>query len=154
MTAATIMTANPLTLREGDSVAVAAETLIKHHYINLPVEDADGRLLGVFGIYDMLSLLVPRVALAGDLLPNLRFLGDGPAELREKFRAVKDKTVGEVCDRQAVTLNPDTPLIEAVRLFCKNHTTLAVVEPESGKLAGIVSYWDALAAITREGPAG
>lgn len=154
MTCAAIMTANPLTVRESDSVAKATEALIAHRYINLPVVDGDGRFLGIFGVFDLLSLLVPRVALAGDLLPNLRFVEDDPAALRAKFKAVKDKPVGACCDRQAVTLNPDTPVIEAVRLFCRQHTTLAVVERDSGKIAGIVSYWDAIAAITREGPAG
>lgn len=148
MTCAAIMTADPLTLKEGDSVARAAEALTKHHYINLPVVDGDGRFLGMFGIYDLLSLLVPRVALAGDLLPNLRFVGDDPAALRAKFQAVKAKTVGEYCDRQAVVLHPDTPEIEALRLFCLRHTTLAVAERETNKLVGIVSYWDAIRAVT------
>ncbi len=151
MTCAAIMTAKPLTVRESDSVAMATETLMQHQYINLPVVDAAGRFLGMFGIYDLLGLLVPRVALAGDLLPNLRFVGDDPKALRDKFHAVKTQTVGEWCDRTAVTLHPDTPEIEALRLFCRRHTTLAVVERETQKLVGIVSYWDAINAITREG---
>ena len=148
MTCAAIMTANPLTVKESDSVADAAKALIDHHYINLPVVDGEGRFLGMFGIYDLLGLLVPRVALAGDLLPNLRFIGDDPKALREKFDTVKSKAVGECCDRQAVTLKPDTPEIEALRLFCRRHTTLAVVEGGTKKLVGIVSYWDAIGAIS------
>ena len=154
MSSTAIMTANPLTLKESDSVADAARALIEHRYINMPVVDAAGRFLGMFGIYDLLGLLIPRVALAGDLLPNLRFIGHDGAALREKYATVKAKTVGECCDRQAVTLAPDTPEIEAVRLFCRKHTTLAVVEPGTKKLLGIVSYWDAIAAVSGEtGPA-
>lgn len=148
MSCAEIMTANPLTVRAQDSVGAAADALIQHRYINLPVVDTDGRFEGMFGIYELLGLLVPRVALAGDLLPNLRFVSDDPMALKKKFAEVKAKPVGEWCDRDAVTLHPDTPMIEAVRLFCRRHTTLAVVERETGKLSGIVSYWDALAALT------
>ena len=147
MSCAAIMTAEPLTLKESDSVRHAAKALIGHHYINLPVVDGEGRFLGMFGIYDLLGLLVPRVALAGDLIPNLRFVGDDPKELRARFEAVQAKTVGETCDRQAVVLHPDTPEVEAIRLFCLRHTSLAVAERETGKLLGIVSYWDAIAAI-------
>lgn len=147
MSCAEIMTADPLTLKEGDSVADAAKALIAHRYINLPVVDGMGRFLGMFGIYDLLGLLVPRVALAGDLIPNLRFMSDDPAELRERLKAAESKSVGECCDRQAVVLHPDTPEIEAIRLFCLRHTSLAVVERETGKLLGIVSYWDAIGAI-------
>ena len=148
MSCATIMTADPLTAREQDSVADAAAALIANRYINLPVVDGEGRFKGMFGIYDLLALLVPRVALAGDLLANLRFLPDDPAELRKLFAQAKARHVGEVCDRAAVTLHPDTPEVEAIRLFCRGHNTLAVVAPETGKLVGIVSYWDAIAAVT------
>jgi CBS-domain-containing membrane protein len=148
MSCATIMTADPLTAREEDSVADAAAALIAHRYINLPVVDGEGRFKGMFGIYDLLALLVPRVALAGDLVANLRFIPDDPAELRRLFAGASHKTVGEACDRQAVTLHPDTPEVEAIRLFCRRHNTLAVVERETGKLAGIVSYWDAIRALT------
>lgn len=147
MSCAEIMTRDPLTLKEADSVGAATKALIANHYINLPVVDGAGRFLGMFGIYDLLGLLVPRVALAGDFVPNLRFMSDNPADLRARLDAVKDKTVGECCDRQAVTLYPDTPEIEAIRLFCLRHTSLAVAERETGTLVGIVSYWDAIASI-------
>ena len=77
--------------------------------------------------------------------------GADPAALRTKFRAIRERCVRDWCDREAVTLHPDTPEIEAIRLFCRRHTTLAVVERDTKKLSGIVSYWDAIAAITREG---
>jgi CBS-domain-containing membrane protein len=150
MTCAAIMTKDPLTARESDTVGEAAAKLISHRYVNLPVVDGNGRFIGMFGIYDLLSLLVPRMALAGGLLPNLRFLSDDPAELRAKYREVRTQLVGEVADREAVTLYPDTPEIEALRLFCHDHTTLAVVERDTRKLLGIVSYWDAARAVTRE----
>jgi CBS-domain-containing membrane protein len=148
MTAGAIMSVNPVTLRDSDSVAAAAKALGEHRQIGLPVVDGQGRFVGMFGLNDLLSLLVPRVALAGDLLPNLRFLGEDVSRLKETYRQVKDKPMREVCDRQAVTLRPDTPLMETVRLFCKSHTTLAVVEARSGRLAGLVSYRDLLAALT------
>lgn len=150
MTCAAIMTKDPLTAREYETVGEAAAKLISHHYVNLPVADQSGRFIGMFGIYDLLSLLVPRVALAGGLLPNLRFLSDDPAELRAKYREVSARPMGEVADREAVTLHPDTPEIEALRLFCRHHNTLAVVERDTRKLLGIVSYWDAVRAITRD----
>jgi len=149
MTCLGIMTADPLTAREDESVGQAADKLIAHRYINLPVVDSDGRFIGMFGVYDLLALIVPRVALAGGLLPNLRFMSDNPDELRRKFRAVRDKKVGEAANRDAITLHPDTPEIEAIRLFCREHNTLAVVERETNRLVGIVSYWDAIRSLTR-----
>jgi CBS-domain-containing membrane protein len=91
------------------------------------------------------------VALAGGLLPNLRFMGDDAEDLRQRFREVAARKVGDVADRDARVLYPETPQIEALRLFCQQHTTLAVVERGTRKLLGIVSYWDALCALTGMG---
>jgi len=115
------------------------------------VVNADGRFLGMFGIYDLFSLIIPKVALAGGLLPNLRFMGDDAEDLRTRFREIAGRKVGEVADRDVRVLYPDTPQIEALRLFCQQHTTLAVVERETRRLLGIVSYWDAVCALTGMG---
>lgn len=149
MSCAAIMTVKPPVLHEKDSVAVAADALISGGCNDLPVVDGEGRFIGMFGVHDLLALVVPRVALAGDLKPNLRFVGDDPKDLHRKFAAVKHKSAGECCDRQAVTLNPETPEIEAIRLVARGHATIAVVERESRKLAGIVSCRDAVRAIAR-----
>jgi CBS domain-containing protein len=142
------MTEAPLSVREDESLAAATAKLIEHRYINLPVVNASGKFLGMFGIYDLFSLLVPKVALAGGLLPNLRFMGDDPEALRTKYREIGARKVGEVAERDVRVLHPDTPQIEALRLFCEQHSTLAVVERDTRKLVGIVSYWDAVCALT------
>jgi CBS-domain-containing membrane protein len=143
MTCAVIMTRNPVSVRESETIGHAAKQIVSHRYINLPVVDQDGRLVGLFGIYDLLALLVPRVAVIGNLLPNLRFISEDMGELNRKFEAVKDCPVARAVNREAVHVHPDTPLAEAIRLFCRNHVTIPVVERETNKLAGMISYWDA-----------
>jgi CBS domain-containing protein len=93
---------------------------------------------------------VPRVAVIGSLLPNLRFVGDDAGELQRKFAALKTSPVQRAVNREAVRVYPDTPLIEALRLFCRNHMTIPVVERDSGKLVGMISYWDAARSIMGE----
>jgi len=147
MSCAAIMSKDPACVRADETIGQAANKLIAHQFISLPVVDADNRYFGMFGIYDLFSLLVPRVALAGNLLPNLRFISDDPDELRSRYREVKTRPVSDGADRNAVTLKPDTPEIEAIRLFCQSHSSLAVVDPHSRKVLGIVSCWDAIRAI-------
>lgn len=142
------MTENPLTAREDETVREAAALLLEHRSINLPVVDAAGLFLGMFGIADVFGLVIPKVALAGGLISNLRFMADTAEEVRANFRAAADRKVGEVADRQVRVVHPDTPEIEALRLFAHQHATLAVVERDTRKLAGIVTYWDAMRALT------
>ncbi len=153
MSCAAIMTRNPPTIRDSETVAAAADMLIAQRATNLPVIDAEGKYVGMFGMADLLSLLVPRMALAGDLAPNLRFLSDETAALRRKFDDVKARRVGDAANRQAVTLYPDTPASEAIRCFGRAPAALPIVARDTGKLAGVVTYWDAIAAATGAVPA-
>lgn len=144
-----IMTPDPITVREDESVGEAVGKLVTQHHTGLPVVDESGRYAGMFGLGDLLGLLVPRVALAGDLISNLRFIADDPEELRRRFDSVKNRRVREVANRNAVTLDPEASRIEALRLFCRNHDSLAVVEKQSGRVVGMVAPWDAIRALTR-----
>src|SRR5579864_1401930 len=116
-----IMTRNPRAVREDDTIGEVAREIVERNYISLPVIDAEGRLVGIFGIYDLLALLVPRVAVIGNLLPNLRFLSDDESELYRKFAGVRASPVRRAVNREAAYVHPDTPLIETIHLFCSSH---------------------------------
>ena len=148
MTCGLIMTERPATAREDEPVADAVLRLIAHRDFSLPVVDGAGKFVGMFGLRDVFRLVVPKVALAGGLLPNLRFMGDDAEALRARFHEIRDRTVGEVADRDVRVVHPETPEIEALRLFAHQHSTLAVVAIETRELLGILSYWDALGALT------
>ena len=134
----------PITVGEEESVADATAKLVSSRFTTLPVVDAGQQYIGTFGLHDLLSLLVPRVALAGDLMANLRFIADDPEELRGRYREIRNWPVAKVANRKAPTLDPDSPEVEAIRLFCRNHVCLPVVDRETGRVVGIVSGWDAI----------
>lgn len=148
MLCAAIMTTTPPVVRDTDTIATAAQKLISKRYLGIPVVDKDGRYVGMFGADDLLGVVVPRVAIAGSVASNLRFVGDDPKELSARFRDLNQEPVGKIANRNAVVLSPDTPQIEAFRIFCRSRASLPVVDPETGKLVGLVSYWDVMGAIT------
>ena len=144
-----IMTVNPPSVRDTDSIAAATALLIEGRHLGLPVTDKDGRYIGMFGADDLLGLVVPRVAIAGgNVVPNLRFVGDHTRTLGERFGQIAQQSVASVADRNAIALAPDTPQIEAFRIFCRSRTPLPVVDPKSRKLLGLVSYFDVMGAAT------
>jgi len=138
-----IMIRNPKSVREDDTIGMAAREIVENHCISLPVVDADGRCVGLFGIFDLLALLVPRVAVIGNLLPNLQFLSDDDEVMRQKFAELRNSPLKRAVNREAARVHPDTPLIEAIRLLCRNHLTIPVVDEETDRLVGVISYWDA-----------
>lgn len=152
MTCSAIMTANPVTLRGDDTVAQAAETLMARRFIILPVVDGGGRYLGLFGAFELVSLLLPRAATLGHLIPDLGFMADNLPALQEKFREIKDEPIKSHLRSDLPVLRPDTTVVEALLLFVRERSTLPVVDPASGRLLGVLSYWDALASITGSTP--
>lgn len=143
------MTIDPVTLRSDDRVALAAERLMTNRFINLPVVDAQGRYQGLFGVFELLRLLLPRGATVGDLLPDLRFMADDVGALQAHFGEMAAEPVGNHLRTDLPVLDPETPIIEALLQFYRNRTTLPVVDRQSRKLLGVLSYWDVLAAIAR-----
>jgi CBS domain-containing protein len=147
MTVRSIMTPNPLTLRSDDTVARAAELMLAHRYLILPVVDAGGRCAGMFDMWDLLTLLLPKVAtLDAELVPDLGFLGDDLPGLQAKLKEVGGQPVGPLARPDLPLLKPDTPVVEALLLSYRNRTTLPVVD-QNNCVIGVLSYWDVLAAI-------
>jgi CBS domain-containing protein len=80
-------------------------------------------------------------------MANLRFMTDDPGELRRRYEEVKTRRVADAADRNAARLAPDAPEIEAIRLCCRSHTPIPVVEKETNRVIGIISSWDAIRAL-------
>ena len=149
MTVQSIMTAKPLTLRSSNTVARAAELMLAHRYLILPVVDDAGRCAGMFDMWDLLALLLPKVATLDDLVPDLRFLGDDLPSLQAKLKEVGGQPVGPLARPDLPLLKPEMPVIEALLLLFRNRTTLPVVDADNCVI-GVLSYWDALAAIANK----
>ncbi|MBI1328344.1 MAG: CBS domain-containing protein [Alphaproteobacteria bacterium] len=150
MKCAAAMTTAMIPLRADDSVADALSRLIGERAAALPVVDAAGNYLGQFAIGDVLELILPRLALAGAMEPNVRFLGDDVSALSARLGAAGKRLLRDVADRTQPTVLPDAPLSEALRHFCRAKTLLAVVSPDSGAYLGVVTMFDALAALAAD----
>ena len=64
MTAQQLMNADPVVLRDTDTIGTAADKILDHRDRSLPVVDKNGRYLGVVGVSCMLRLVLPKTAVA------------------------------------------------------------------------------------------
>jgi len=152
MTVRSIMTADPLTLRADDSVARAAELMVRHRYLILPVVDANDRYAGVFDMWDLLGLLLPKAATIDELVPDLGFLGDDLPGLQSRLAEVGAQPVGPLARPDLPALKPTMSVTEALLLLFRNRSALPVVDETTQRVVGVLSYWDALAAIAKNRP--
>ena len=123
-TVADIMTRSVVTLSPETDIYTAVRSLLKHKISGAPVVDADGRPAGVLSEKDCLKVLV-----AGAL--------DGLPEGR----------VRDYMSRDVETIASSASLYDAVhRFISRTYRRLPVVD-DAGKVVGVVSRRDALAAI-------
>lgn len=142
MTCHSIMIPDPVTFRTEVSVGEAVGVLVARHFRSVPVVDATGKMVGQFGVHALLRMLVPRIATEKLGLPHLPFVQDDLEDLRRRLRHFWDRPVGEYAEHDYFVVHPDTPLTKTVLSLYHTHDNLPVVDRDSGRLLGIISYWD------------
>src|SRR5215831_1049297 len=116
-----LMSTDLFTVRPDDLVDLAASVMEWRHIRHVPVEDDEGRLVGLISHRDLLRLL------AQGLLS----------------RSVKEVTVKEIMIRDLMTVSPETPALEALAIMRRRKVgCLPVVEND--RLVGIVTAYDFL----------
>jgi CBS-domain-containing membrane protein len=142
MTAASVMDPNPTVLKPTDIIRTAARYIMEHRYRNLPVVDQEGRYLGTFGVNCLLRLVLPKAAVMEAGLTDLSFVRDTLHDLHERLREAEHQPISVCMNTDITVVRPDTPLVETLRVLYRTRSSLPVVEPDSGRLLGVISYWD------------
>jgi len=142
MTAQLIMDPKPTVLKPSDKIKTAVDYIMANRYRSLPVVDDQGRYMGIFGVNCLLRLVLPKAAMMERGLDNVGFIQDNLHDLHERLIEVEDQPISLCMHSDIATVNPDTPLVETLLLLYHNRISIPVVEPGSGKLLGMISYFD------------
>lgn len=143
MTAASIMDPKPTVLKPNDRIRTAAGYIMQHRYRNLPVVDDQGRYMGIFGVNCLLRLVLPKAAVMEQGLDSLSFVRESLGDLHQRLRDVEDQPITLCLSDKVETVQPDTSLVESLLILYRTKASVPVVEPDTGKLVGMISYWDA-----------
>lgn len=111
------MTADLFTVREDEPVEMVANLMDWKHIRHVPVEDADGGLVGLISYRTVIRMMAR-------------------ADLREKLR-----TAGDLMVRDPETASPDTPTVEAMHRMQRGRFGCLPVVKE-GRLVGILTERD------------
>ncbi len=142
MNASEVMDPNPTTLKPSDSIERAAKYIMERRYRNLPVVDDDGCYIVMFGVNCLLKHVIPKAVFIDKGLENVSFIHESLEELFQRFSNVKDLPISLCMNKEVETVKPDTPLTETLLLLYNTKTSIPVVEQDSCKLLGMISYWD------------
>jgi acetoin utilization protein AcuB len=121
------MTRKVLTVEVFDSIGLARRLMVKNRVNQLPVLD-DGKLVGIVTDRDI-----------RDAYPTSMVID----RAREIDQFAETYTVEEVMSHNVLTVQPDTPLVTAVKLL-RRHRIGSLPVVASGRLVGIVTRSDIL----------
>lgn len=113
----------------------------KRHHM-LPIVDAQQRYLGEISVHSLLTRILPNAALMARGVRGIDFMHESITHLRSKIDQVRHEPVTQALCRDAQIVSPDTPLLQTLLVLYRSRQSVAVVDPESGKLHGMVSYFD------------
>jgi CBS domain-containing protein len=128
-----LMTRQPVTVEEGDSIAKAVSTMRNEGIARLPVLK-EGRVTGLVTLHDVLNLLYePKGRMA-----TVRGKGKG-----EMVKPLRDP-VGSLMTSPVVTVSPDETVAAAIKEMLDRDISSLVVTGPRGELIGIVTKTDLL----------
>lgn len=151
MNAQMIMNPKPVVLHTTDTVGTAANYILSHHLRHLPVVDDQGRYLGIFGIYSLLRLTLPKALTLEQGLTSVPFVSHALPDLHQRLHELAGESVVSCLRQDVEVVNPETPLMETVLILLRARMGLPVVEKKTGRLAGMISSWEVLEKIVGEG---
>ncbi len=136
-----LMASDVISVRKETTLRDAARLMVEKGISGLPVTDVDGTLVGVISEGDFLRKEVDRGDLMGRGLLGVLF--DNRDSLAEA------ETVAEVMAENVFTVSPDATLVEAARTMTTHGVKRLPVVTREGKLVGVISRRDVVAAFTR-----
>ncbi len=131
--AARIMSRDLRTVTPEAPVSEAWRLLDRHHLKALPVLDDKQRLVGILTLADLLG----------------HAASTAPRGLTERFRARREAPVSRLMTRPVRCVTLDTPVVELVSLLSDQGLHCLPVLDDGGRVVGIVSQSDLIAALYR-----
>jgi len=141
-TAATVMNPHPTVLHPDDKISTAIRYIMEKRYRRLPVVDAEGRFKGIFGVNCLLRLTLPKAVVMEKGLDNVHFVRETLSDLHRRIAQYADQPISVCMHFDTIQVPPDMPLLETLLLLYQTRASIPVVDPETEKLLGVISYWD------------
>jgi len=146
VTAGDIMVARALYALPDTPLVEVAEILGNNGISGLPVIDADRKVLGVVSEKDILSRLGIKDTMSFMVIVTRCLQAGGCISL-----PARSLTAGEIMASPAITVSPDTSLLEITKLLAEKGINRLPVTDSGGRLLGILARSDIVNATLRSG---
>lgn len=149
-TVAEIMDREPATVSPDDEVRKVIEVLQTNDLPGVPVVDENRKVLGIITDSDLVisdeeaDFHLPHYV---NIMGGIVFL-ESMKHFEERARKAFAATAEDMMTPDPLTVGPDEPAEHAARLISEKHHNRLPVVDEEGRLVGVVTRVDVLAALT------
>lgn len=133
------MITNITTITPDTTVKEAMDIFKEKSIRNVPVVDANGKFVGLFGLQQVLMSLLPKAASMADGLENLAFVEDAAPGVAKRLRKVEDAKVSEMMNTKASSVDCKTSTIQALNVMAKHGSPVVVTDHETEEFKGVIS---------------
>jgi len=117
---------------------------------NLPVVDKDEIFVGEISTKRLTGLLLPASLRMKHGLEQAGFMRDNLEDLRGRLAEVNNHTIEQYIAKDITVVYPDSPLMDALLLLYHKFIRIPVVERDSRRLVGGISFITVLRALEPE----
>ena len=142
MTARLVMDPEPLLLHPEETIGDAAVKILQKRYRSLAVVDGEGRFLGLVTVSSLLYLVLPKATTMQGGVESVPYMDVSLSDLKARFLKHADRPVNCCMEPPKAVVHPDSPLLEVLLTLYRNKQNLPVVDRDSGRLVGMISYFD------------
>jgi CBS-domain-containing membrane protein len=128
-------------LYQDDPAQMAVDFMLEKHMGLVPIVDAEQRFTGLLSGDRLMHALLPKDLTMVRGLDRMSYLRESREELSERLDRISTRKIHEIMDIRVKIVHPDTPLIEALQILSKTQFVVPVVELETGRLLGAISFF-------------
>ena len=143
------MVKDTITIKPSTTVQQALEMFKEHDVRNFPVVDDNGKLLGIFGLRNILLKLLPVSVTMEDGLQNLDFVMGSSPGIAKRLRKLYPTAVEDSIEKNNRILDAETSTWEVVRVMALHGSPVALVNEANGDYVGMISHQSLLSDMRR-----
>ena len=138
------------TLLYADDVAsTAIDFMVRNHMGLVPVVDRQDVFVGLLSGDRLMHFMLPKSVSMMRGKKYASFLQETHDDLKERLADLRQLTISELVDREVKVAYPDTGLTDALISLSENQNVVPIVERETNKLIGAISFFTVLNALEK-----
>jgi len=137
---------------EDDPASSVIDVMVERRIGLIPVVDREGGFVGLLSGDRLMHFMLPKTIHMMRGKKYAGYLRESREELRERLDELRQRPICDLVDRNAQVAYTDTGLIDAMLLITGKQFVVPVLDRETGKLVGAISFFTVLKSLEEDTP--